>query len=189
MFLPEARLFVNNHPKCFLHDLNKNFKEWLEWYNTKKPHRSLPNKVPLAKIFFRTKDRIFPPLQIKMNWDRWLSEVSQRKVNKYYEISYKSQKFMVPSGYSGSRIDIIEQEDKIELYFKDKLLIIHPYNVPLNLERKKRKVSKTGIIMYKGKPYYIDYKFAGKTVEVLEINKGKNLLVYLHGTLVKTLNL
>ncbi|MHA1671932.1 MAG: hypothetical protein ACTSV5_15380 [Promethearchaeota archaeon] len=124
-----------------------------------------------------------------MNWDRWLSEISQRKDNKYNKISYKSQKFMVPSGYFGSRIDIIEQEDKIELYFKDKLLIIHPYNVPLNTEKKTRKVGKSGIIMYKGKQHYIDYKFAGKTVEVLEIKEGKNLLLYLHGTLIKTLNL
>ena len=70
------------------------------------------------------------------------SEANEFCKNKYNEISYKSQKFMVPSGYSGSRIDIIEQEDKIELYFKEKLLIIHPYNVPLNLEKKKRKISK-----------------------------------------------
>ena len=138
---------------------------------------------------YQTKSLLYRPLQIEMNWDRWLSEVSQRKVNKYNEVSYKSQKFMVPSGYFGSRIDIIEQEDKIELYFKDKLLITHPYNVPLTLEKKKRKVGKTGIIVYKGKQHYTDYKFAGKTVEVLEINLGKNLLVYLHGTLIKTLNL
>lgn len=189
MFLPEARFYVKNHPKCFLHEFNEKLKEWIEWYNTKKPHRSLPNKIAPKSVFFRPNDRIFRPLQIKMNWNRWLSEATHRKVNKYNEISYKSQKFMVPSGYSGSPIDVIEYEDKIELYFKDKLLIVHPYNVPPNLERKKRKISKVGIIMYKGKHYYIDYKFAGKTVEVLEINQGKHLLVYLHGTLVKTLNL
>jgi len=44
-------------------------------------------------------------------------------------------------------------------------------------------------IMYKGKPYSIDYKLAGKTVEVQEINDGKNLLVYLNGVLLKTLDL
>ncbi|MHA1659999.1 MAG: hypothetical protein ACTSUT_12870 [Promethearchaeota archaeon] len=43
--------------------------------------------------------------------------------------------------------------------------------------------------MYKGKPYTIDYKLAGETVEVQEINDGKNLLVYLNEVLLKTLNL
>jgi len=40
-----------------------------------------------------------------------------------------------------------------------------------------------------GKWFTIDYKIAGKTVEVQEINDGKNFLVYLDGVLIKTLNL
>lgn len=189
MFLPEARLYVKTHPKCYLVELNEKFTQWLDWYNNKKHHRSLPDKAPPSRVFFRRNDRIFRPLQINMNWDRWLSEATQRKVNKYNEISYKSQKFMVPSGYSGSKIEVIEYEDKIELYFKDNLLRIHPYNVPPHLVRKKRKISQNGTLMYKAKQHYIDYKYARKTVEVIEINLGKNLLVYLHGTLIKTLNL
>jgi hypothetical protein len=43
--------------------------------------------------------------------------------------------------------------------------------------------------MYKGKYYTIDYKMSGKTVEVQEINAGKNLLVYLNGVLLKTIDL
>ena len=43
--------------------------------------------------------------------------------------------------------------------------------------------------MYKGKSYTIDYKLAGKTVEVQEINEGKNLLVYLNDVLLKTIDL
>ena len=54
---------------------------------------------------------------------------------------------------------------------------------------KKSKITHAGVIMYKGTPYTIDYKLAGKTVEVQEINDGKNLLVYLDGVLLKTLDL
>ena len=84
---------------------------------------------------------------------------------------------------------MIEYEDKIEIYYRERLLITHPYNIPIKVERKKRKITKSGTIMYKGKPYTIDYKLAGKTVEVQEINEGKNLLVYLNGVHLKTIDL
>jgi len=188
MFLPEARLYVKNNPNCFLHDLNRKLREWINWYNTEKPHRSLPNKVYPAKIYFDDKKRIFRPLKININWNRWLSEAARRKVNKYNEISYKSQKFMIPQGYTGLKIDVIEYDDKIEIYHRDKLLITHAYHVLPNLERQKRKLNSSGVMMFKKKPYYIDYKLAGKTVEVSEVNQGKKLLVCLHGTLLKTID-
>ena len=124
-----------------------------------------------------------------MNWKRWLNEVEQRRVTKYNEISYKSQKYSIPPGYTGTRVEVIEYEDKIEIYYRERLIIIHSYNIPITLERKKRKITRSGTIMYKGKPYTIDYKLAGKTVEVQEINDGKNLLVYLNNVLLKTLDL
>jgi len=145
--------------------------------------------VPPVKIFLEREDRVFKPLQANVNWDRWFHEVQQRKVNKYNELYYKSQKFAVPPGYVGSRIDVIEYEDKLELYFKENLLISHSYNVPILLKRKKRKISSNGTIMYNGKQHSIDYKLSGKTVEVQEINDGKNLLVYLNNALLITLNL
>ena len=165
------------------------FKKWVDWYNTEKPHRSLPKNCPPAKRFLEVEDRIFRPLQANINWDRWLYEVEQRKVNKYNEIHYKSQKFHIPPGYSGTKVEVIEYEDKIELYYRERLIITHPYNVPILLNRKKRKITHNGVIMYKGKPHSIDYKLAGKTVEVQKINDGKNLLVYLNGVLLKTLDL
>ncbi|MBA7507930.1 putative protein YagA [subsurface metagenome] len=192
MFLIEGRHYVNNNPRCSLADFNQKFKEWVNWYNIKKPHRSLPNKSPPANIFFETEDRIFRPLQAKVNWDRWLYELTQRKVNKYNQISYKSQKFDVPPGFSGSRIDVIEYEEKIEFYYKDKLLITHPYQVSIKPKKKvklSRKIRQNGTISYKGKWYNIDYKLARKTVEVQETNLGKSLLVYLNGLLIKTLDI
>jgi len=189
MFLIEARHSVKKNPQYTLADFNQTFKKWVNWYNTKKPHRSLPNRGYPAKNFFEIEDRIFRPLQVEVNWDKWIYELSQRKVNKYNQISYKSQKFDIPPGYSGSKINVIEHEDKIEIYFKEKLLISHPYKIFIKSKKETRRISKNGTIAYKKKHYTIDYKLAGKTVEVQEINLGQTLLVYLDGVLIKTLNL
>lgn len=192
MFLIEARYHVKNNPECTFAEFRNMLEEWVKWYNTEKSHRSLPNKCPPAKIFFETEDRIFRPLQVKINWNRWLHELSQRKVNKYNEIHYKSQLFSVPPGYSGSKIDVIEYEDKIELYFKDNLIMTHPYGViirPENTIKGTRKIRKNGTIAYKGEIHSIDYKLANRTVEVQESDDGRKLLVYLNGVLIKTLNL
>jgi transposase InsO family protein len=192
MFLIEARYHVKNNPECTFAEFQRMLEEWIKWYNTEKSHRSLPNKCPPAKIFFETEDRVFRPLHAKVNWNRWLHELSQRKVNKYNEIHYKSQLFSVPPGYSGSKIDVIEYEDKIELYFKDNLIIAHPYGAiikPEKTPKSSRKIRTNGIIAYKGKSYSIDYKLANRTVEVQETDDGRKLLVYLNGVLIKTLNL
>ncbi|TFG02111.1 MAG: transposase [Promethearchaeota archaeon] len=189
MFLGEARFKVKTTPKLTLTDFNQMFREWVIWYNTEKPHRSLPGNHPPNKRFYETEDRIFRPLQAEINWKRWLHELEQTKVTKYNEIYYKSQKYHIPPGYSGTRVEVIEYEDKIEIYYKDKLIISHSYNVPIRQKKIKRKITHAGVIMYKGKPYTIDYKLAGRTVEVQEINDGKNLLVYLHGKLLKTIDL
>jgi transposase InsO family protein len=189
MFLGEARFIIKQHTNYTLTDFNQLFKDWVDWYNTKKPHRSLPGNSPPIKRFLDTENRIFRPLQAKVNWKRWLHEIEQRKVNKYNEIHYKTQKFHIPPGYSGTRVEVIEYEEKIEIYYRDNLIMTHSYNVPIKQKRKKRKITHNGTIKYKGKDYNIDYKLAGKTVEVQEINEGKNLLVYLNGVLLKTLDL
>ena len=192
MFLVEARFHVKTHPDCMLTDFNQMLEEWVKWYNTEKPHRSLSNKCPPAKIFFETEGRIYNPLIAKVNWNRWLHELAQRKVNKYNEIHYKSQLFIVPPGYSGSKIDVIEYEDKIELYFKENLIITHSYGAiikPEKIIKATRKIRKNGTIAYNGKTHTIDYKLANKTVEVQEADDGRKLLVYLNGKLIKTLNL
>ena len=189
MFLLEARHQISAAESCTLTEFNTMFKEWLHWYNTTKPHRGLPHRSPPAVIYFGRENRVHRPLKATVNWERWLHEVEQRKVTKYNEISYKSQKFRLPTGYMGSRVDVIEYEDKLEIYYRDRLIATHTYNVPIKTRRKTRKISSNGSIIYKGNQYYIDYKLAGKTAEVQEINDGKNLLVYLHNVLLTTLNL
>ncbi|MEJ2248598.1 MAG: DDE-type integrase/transposase/recombinase, partial [Candidatus Lokiarchaeota archaeon] len=189
MFLPEARHYIQQHPECSLMEFNQSLLKWIQWYNTKKSHRGLPNKGPPGKIYFQKEKRIFRPLKANINWNRWLHELAERKVSKYNEISYKSQKFKVPSGYVGTRIEVIEYEEKLVLYYKENLLITHPYQVPIQRKRKTRKITHNGNISYSGKYYSIDYKLAGRTVEVQEINNGNDLLVYLDGVLLKTIEL
>jgi transposase InsO family protein len=192
VFLSEARVFIKRHPKYSLKDFNQKFKNWVDWYNTKKSHWFLPQKTTPNKIYFETPDRIFRPLTVKVKWDKWLHETDQRKVTKYNTISYKGQKFEVPPGHLRAKVDVIEYEDKIEIYHEDKLLVTHLYQV-LGKSKKNylitRRIRINGTISYKGKDYTVDYKFGGKTVEVQEINQGKDLLVYLNGKLIKTLNL
>jgi len=192
MFLTEARVNIRLHAKYSLKDFNQKFKDWVDWYNKKKPHWSLPQKTTPNKIYFETPDRIFRPLTVKVKWDKWLHESDQRKVTKYNTISYKSQKFDVPPGHMRAKVDVIEYEDKVEIYHADKLLITHLYQVLREAKKNHldtRRIRINGTISYKGKDYTVDYKFGGKTVEVQEINQGKDLLVYLNGKLIKTLNL
>ena len=124
------------------------FQEWVEWYNTKKPHRSLPYDQPPIKRYLENDARIFRPLQSKINWKRWLHEIEERKVNKYNEIHYKSQKYHVPAGYAGTRVEVVEYEEKIEIYYRDQLIMTHSYNVPIRQKRKTRKITHSGVIMY-----------------------------------------
>ena len=192
MYLIEARHSIKTQPKLTLAEFNRDFKSWVHWYNTEKSHNSLPHKTTPAKIYFETPNRIYRPLQTKVNWDKWLQETQQRKVNKYNTISYKGQTFEIPPGYVGSKVDVIEYENKLEIYHKDQLLIIHPYKIALFSKKptySTRHIRKNGTISYKGKWYTIDYKLGGKSVEVQESNNGRELLVYLDGILISKVKL
>lgn len=70
MFLGEARFKVKNNPSYTLMDFNQMLKEWVDWYNTEKPHRSLPGKCAPVKRYLDVKDRIFRPLKANVNWTR-----------------------------------------------------------------------------------------------------------------------
>ncbi|MBN1802750.1 MAG: transposase [Candidatus Lokiarchaeota archaeon] len=185
----EARNEIKEGGVRSLAEFNTLFKKWVEWYNTEKPHRSLPEKGPPGSRYFATEWRVFQPLEVSEKWKRWMAEVEVRRVNKSNEISYKSQKYALPPGYSGVRVEIVEYDDKIDIYYRDHLVQSRAYTVPTRKRKETRKIANAGTIGYKGKYHTIDYKLAGKTVEVQEINGGKNLLVYLNGVLLKTLDL
>lgn len=187
-FLPEVRHKVKNLPEYTLKELNRDFQEWLKWYNFEKPHRSLPKSTNPADIYFNQEDRISRPMQLQVHWERWLGEFNSRKVTKYNEIKYKGHQFDVPSGYSGLRINLIEFDGTLEIYYHDQKLCAHPLpdfgQIIIN-KKEFRKISKAGVIKYKGSGYSIDYKLAGKKVEVRELNEGSILLIYFQNQLIK----
>ncbi|MBD3214899.1 MAG: DDE-type integrase/transposase/recombinase [Candidatus Lokiarchaeota archaeon] len=192
MYLVEARSSIKTQPNLSLAGFNEGFKSWVDWYNTEKPHNALPNKITPRKIYFNTPDRFYRPLETHVNWDKWLQETQQRKVTKYNTISYKSQEFSIPPGYVRAKVDVIEYEDKLEIFHKDRLLVIHPYNVPLFSKKSligTRRIRKNGTISYRGKSYSIDYKLARKMVEIQESNGGRELLVYLDKIMIANLKL
>ncbi len=175
MFLVEARPFVKERPKYSLAQFNQKFNEWVEWYNTKKPHSSLPNRTTPNEVYFNTETRIYRPLKVMVNWDKWIHEMEQRKVSKYNTISYKKQSFDIPPGYMRAKVDIIEYEDKIEIYHKNKLLITHPYQISARLSKSNvitRRIRKNGTISYKGMWYTIDYKLAAKPLRFKRLTKA-----------------
>lgn len=87
--------------------------------------------------------------------DCGLHEVEQRRVSKYNEISYESQKYHVTPGYSGIRVEVIEYEDKIELYHKERLLITHSYNIPIAQKHTKTYCIQHNRRIKRGKRIYI----------------------------------
>jgi len=68
MFLGEARLKLKTNPNTTLTNFNQMFKNWMNWYNTEKPHRSLPGNSSPVKRFLETEGHIFRPLKAKVNW-------------------------------------------------------------------------------------------------------------------------
>ena len=187
-FLSEVRHKVETHSEYSLKELNNDLQEWLKWYNCIKPHRSLPKSTNPADVFYNKEGRIFRPLKLKIQWDRWLGEVNTRKVTKYNEIKYKGVLFKIPAGYSGMRVDLIEFDENLDIYYLDQKLCTH--NLPdfgLHLINKKeiRKINHSGSISYKGKQYSVDYKLEGKKVEVQESNDGSTILIYFQNQLVK----
>lgn len=196
-FLYEIRGQIENHPNWTLTNVNVELQKWIKWYNFEHEHEGLPGKIPPQKIYFETEGRFYNPLQTDVNWDMWIHESANRKVRKTNDVSYKAQLFKIPPGHIHQRVDVIEFEDRIEIYSKEgQLLATHSYTVDIDKvlsskQRKKytRKISKDGLLRYKKKHFTIDYRLAGETVEVKESNLGRTLLVYLHGKLIKEFEL
>ena len=196
-FLCELRGSLETHPNWTLTDVNTELKKWIRWYNFEHTHGGLLGKVAPQKIYFETESRVYKPLKTEVNWDLWINDSTERKVRKTNEISYKGQLFKMPVGHIHQRIDVIEFEDRIELYSKEgQLIITHPYIVDVDdilsnkrLKKQTRKIKHNGAISYKKRSFTIDYRLAGETVEVKESNLGRTLLVYLRGTLIKEFEL
>jgi transposase InsO family protein len=187
-FLLEARPKFKANSELLLGDLNTMLQEWVRWYNTVKPHRSLPKKQYPATIYNNHPQRISRPLEALIDWNLWINSYLQRKVTKYNTISFKNNAIQLPEGYVGCQVDLLELEDRIEIYHNDGLVFTHlksaesyfPADFPII-----RTIAHCGTIKYKKHTITIDYKLAGKKVEIHESNGGSLLLIYLEKRLLK----
>ncbi len=190
MFLPDARFNIKQDPGKQLYNFNEEFAKWLEWYNYQKPHRSLPSRKPPNTRFFQ-KERIYRPLESLVDWNRWINTFYQRKVTKYNYVSFKGENIVIPRGYAGCKVDLLETPEFIEVYQRDKLICTHqkqPLNIIKNQRREFRTIAQSGTIQYQKSHYTIDYKLARKKVEIKEAAGGQELLIYLDSILIKRLS-
>ena len=191
MFLPEARLKVRLNPKIYLYEFNEMFRTWLEWYNYKKPHRSLPERGVPSQRYLYHPERIYKPLTAQVDWKRWINTYVQRKVTKYNTVSYKGEKIDIPPGYAGCRLDLLELEAIIEFYHHEEIVGTYqkqPIDIRPGGRKSIRTIAQAGTIKYLKNTYTIDYKLAGKKVEIKEGAGRQELLVYLDSILIKRLS-
>ncbi len=190
-FLLEARAKVAVNPAMTLGGFNALFGEWVTWYNTQKPHRSLPNRQTPAKAYFAN-PRVSRPLDGLVDWNQWVNAYFQRRVTKYNTASFKGLPIAVPPGYAGCTVDLLELEDRVEVYHHEVLVCTHlrsPAEYLPGRRRTFRTIATNGTIQYKKRWITIDYKLAGKKIEVIEADGGKTILIYLDKVLVKQISL
>jgi transposase InsO family protein len=190
-FLSEARLIVAQNPEMNLPAFNELLKEWLEFYNTCHRHRSLPHRCSPNTIYFDQSRRIYRPIEVAINWERWIADLDQRLVSKQNFIHFRGAKYPVPPGFAGLKVELMIYDQKFQLY-RDNLLI-QEYSLPQYIYSKNRDeirlISKNGTFGYKGKYYNLDYKMAGQQIRVSESADGKELHIYYEDQLIRKIPL
>jgi len=185
-FLREEKFYVEKHSNITLNQLNEHLDKWVHWYNFEKAHRSLPGYYPPAEIYFKHPKRIERPLKTIINWDRWLTISDKRKISKYNTISYKKEVVQIPEGYAGCIVEVLEVDDKLEVYYEDKCLMTYTIDMEyLRLKNKQftRKIDNKGYLKYRLQKYKLDPMLAGKYAKVKEICNGKKIVVYIDDVL------
>jgi transposase InsO family protein len=190
-FLLQIRAHINENGPISLLDLNLRLADWVRWYNEQKPHRSLPHRKPPNSVYWQTETRIYRPLEAIVDWNQWMNDYEKRKVNKYNEISFQTHTIKVPQGYVGCWVELLHLEDRFEIYHQDSLLCTYmksPQDYFPGKSPEFRTISDCGTVRYNTHWYSIDYKLAGKKVEIQESDEGRTLLVYLEKVLIKRLS-
>jgi transposase InsO family protein len=190
-FLLPLRATLEETSKITISELNQRLKDWIQWYNEKKPHRSLPHRKPPAILYWDDTKRMTRPLETQVDWNQWLNAYDERKINKYNEILYQTHNLKLPPGYVGCVVDVLPLEDRFEMYHHGQLICTvkknheeyYPSKAPIF-----RTLAANGIFHYKSHWYSVDYKLAGKKVEIQEGDEGRTLLVYLDKILIKCLS-
>ena len=190
-FLLAFRATLDGSVPISLVGLNERFKQWIKWYNEEKPHRSLPHRKPPATVYWDTSKRLSRPLETQVDWNQWINTYDTRKVNKYNEISYRTHFLQLPPGYVGCDVDVLPLEDRFEISHQGQL-ICTIMKTPEEYTSTKtpiiRTLAQNGVFHYKSHWYSVDYKLAGKKVEIQEGDEGRFLYVYLEKILIKCLS-
>jgi len=187
-FLNEKRYFIEQNPDISLVKFNELLKEWVHWYNFEKSHRSLPNYCPPSEIYFKHPKRLERPLNTIIDWNSWLYSKAKRRVSKYNTISYKTEIISLPEGYMGSKVEIWEVEDQIEIYHHEKCLKICRINqdiVELKNRQAERKITSNGLFSYKGQHFTLGSAYSGKIAKIKETNNGTKIAIYINDILIK----
>lgn len=190
-FLVEFQASLSQLPEISMSVLNNQLQLWVKWYNEQKPHRSLPHRKPPTTIYWNAEKRIYRPLETQVDWNQWINNQDSRKVNKYNQISYQTQAIQLPQGYMGCWVEILHLEDRFEIYHLGQLVCTHMKMPEVYCKAQVpviRTIAANGIFQYKRHWYTVDYKLAGKKVEIQESEEGRTLLVYLDTVLLKRLS-
>ena len=189
MFLSEARFQVKQNKSMTLTEFNRLFQEWILFYNTKHRHRSLPKRCSPCKVYLEKPNRIYRPLEIDVDWNRWCKKLETRRVSKTNSISYLGRRFPIPPGYAGLKVTLLINTQKCDIFRGDQCIasfVIAPSSFS-KLNSQYRKIAQNGVIGYGGKYYSVSYKMAGQQVRVQETADGSELLIYYQSQLIKRL--
>ena len=147
-------------------------------------------KAPPSKIFSEKPGRIDRPLETPVNWARYLSEATQRKVRKTNLVRYKQHTYAVPAGYGGKILDLFEFSGRLQLFYRDAFIAEHPVAHAVEtaqiLQEITRVVAKSGNVRDNGRSFYLGYKLAGKTASFRVKEEKGRILIYIDNLLVKS---
>ena len=178
-FVPDARHLVTTNPNLTLAEFNAKFAGWLEWYNTRHAHSSLDRQAPV-KVYMEHPNRVHRALEVIINWDAWISEVEDRKVNKQNIVSIEGKKYVLPPGHAGMRVRVRKLEDRYEIYSGDTLVdtILKRPSPSSPGDVVERVISHVGTFKFKRRAYYVGYMHAGKIVKIQLSATGKDFFVF-----------
>jgi hypothetical protein len=117
---------------------------------------------------------------IEINWDAWISDVEDRKVNTQNIISIEGKKYVLPPGHAGMRVRVRKLEDRFEIYSGDIRIdmILKRPSPSSSSDVVERVIAKTGTFKFKRKTYYVGYQHAGKLVKIQLSATGEDIFVF-----------
>lgn len=117
--------FIREHTAKNLEELNKQFKPWVKWYNTKHIIRTIQQKPK-----DRLKPSSFKPVNQDLDLNRIFSYHYTRKIDKYNSFSFEGKRYFISSKnclewrgcLTACAVDLCATPETITVYHDDKLV-------------------------------------------------------------------